>query len=79
MAAAPLWDSPAEIRRGPCDVTCPSPQNAQLWNKLGATLANGNKPEEAVSAYSRALQLAPGFIRARFNLGISCRSLNANR
>ncbi|KAF0309595.1 Peroxisomal targeting signal 1 receptor [Amphibalanus amphitrite] len=55
------------------------PENAQLWNKLGATLANGNKPEEAVSAYSRALQLSPGFIRARFNLGISCRSLNANR
>ncbi|XP_037085329.1 peroxisomal targeting signal 1 receptor-like [Pollicipes pollicipes] len=55
------------------------PENAQLWNKVGATLANGDQPERAVAAYSRALQLSPGFIRARFNLGISCRSLNANR
>lgn len=55
------------------------PESAQLWNKLGATLANGSHPDMAVSAYHRALTLAPGFIRARYNLGISCRALGAHR
>ncbi|RWS01190.1 peroxisomal targeting signal 1 receptor-like isoform X3 [Dinothrombium tinctorium] len=55
------------------------PRDALLWNRLGATLANGNKPEEAVHAYSEALEISPGFIRARFNLGISCINLKAYR
>ncbi|XP_045473773.1 peroxisomal targeting signal 1 receptor isoform X2 [Harmonia axyridis] len=53
------------------------PNDARLWNKLGATLANGSHPEEAVEAYHRALSLAPGFIRARYNVGITCINLNA--
>ncbi|RWS29911.1 TPR repeat-containing protein-like protein [Leptotrombidium deliense] len=53
------------------------PRDALLWNRLGATLANGSKPEEAVPAYRRALELSPGFLRARFNLGISCVGLKA--
>ncbi|KAJ8976191.1 hypothetical protein NQ317_002240 [Molorchus minor] len=44
-----------------------------------ATLANGSKPEEAVEAYYHALNLAPGFIRARYNVGITCINLNAYR
>lgn len=50
----------------------PSPQDFLLWNRLGATLANGGLPEEAISAYRRALDLRPTFTRAIYNLGVSC-------
>lgn len=43
-----------------------------LWNRLGATLANSGRSEEAIAAYERALTLKPGFVRARYNLGVSC-------
>ena len=42
------------------------PSDALLWNKLGATLANGEKSADAVSAYSKALEESPGFIRCRY-------------
>ncbi|KAI5755595.1 hypothetical protein M8J77_018227 [Diaphorina citri] len=54
------------------------PDDSRLWNRLGASLANGNRPEEAVEAYHTALQLSPGFVRARYNLGITCVHLGAN-
>jgi peroxin-5 len=43
-----------------------------LWNRLGATLANSGRSEEAIDAYERALALRPNFVRARYNLGVSC-------
>ncbi|KAF2009836.1 TPR-like protein [Aaosphaeria arxii CBS 175.79] len=43
-----------------------------LWNRLGATLANSGRSEEAIDAYSRALSFRPNFVRARYNLGVSC-------
>ena len=43
-----------------------------LWNRLGATLANSGRSEEAIDAYGRALDLRPNFVRARYNLGVSC-------
>ncbi len=52
-------------------------QDALLWNKLGATLANSSKSEQAVEAYRKALELVPGFTRARYNLGVSCINLGA--
>jgi tetratricopeptide (TPR) repeat protein len=47
-------------------------QDYLLWNRLGATLANGGNPEEAVDAYRKALELKPTFTRAIFNLGVAC-------
>ena len=49
------------------------PQQAHLlWNRLGATLANSGRSEEAIAAYEKALMLRPNFVRARYNLGVSC-------
>lgn len=48
------------------------PDDAVLWNRLGASLANLNRSEEAVNAYFKALELKPTFVRARYNLGVSC-------
>lgn len=43
-----------------------------MWNRLGATLANSGRPEDAIEAYHKALEYKPTFVRARFNLGVSC-------
>lgn len=53
------------------------PQSAFIWNKMGATLANSGRSEEATQAYRNALQARPGFIRCRYNLGISCINMKA--
>lgn len=47
-------------------------KNHLLWNRLGATLANSGRPEEAINAYEKALEINPNFVRARYNLGVSC-------
>ena len=44
----------------------------QAWNKLGATLANARRADEARSAYEHALRLRPTYVRALVNLGIAC-------
>ncbi|KAL9940930.1 hypothetical protein V8E36_000418 [Tilletia maclaganii] len=55
------------------------PNDFLLWNRLGATLANGGKPEEAIQAYHRALELRPTFTRAIYNLSVSCLNLGAHQ
>ena len=55
------------------------PNDHLLWNKLGATYANNNRNEEAIDSYYQALKLCPGFVRARYNLGIGCMNLAAYR
>lgn len=47
------------------------PDDELMWNRLGASLANSNRSEEAIQAYHRALQLKPSFVRARYNLAVS--------
>jgi len=54
------------------------PDDARLWNRLGATLANNSRSADAVSAYRKALELYPAFVRARYNLGISCLNLGSH-
>lgn len=61
------------------DAVRKSPQDFMLWNRLGATLANSDRSSESVEAYRRALSLSPGYIRARYNLGIACLNLHAYR
>ncbi|KAF8638021.1 hypothetical protein AX16_010653 [Volvariella volvacea WC 439] len=51
------------------------PDDWLLYNRVGATMANSGHAEEALQYYYRALELNPAYIRARFNLGISCINL----
>ncbi|KAK9687595.1 hypothetical protein QE152_g36146 [Popillia japonica] len=68
------YDKAADCFRAALSV---QPKDARLWNRLGATLANGSMAEQAVEAYHQALNIVPGFIRARYNVGITCINLSA--
>lgn len=56
-----------------------NPNDELLWNRLGASLANSNRSEEAIQAYHRALQLKPSFVRARYNLAVSSMNIGCYR
>jgi len=47
------------------------PNDHTVWNKLGATLANSGKSEQAVVAYHQGLQLKPNYARSWSNLAIA--------
>lgn len=47
------------------------PDDYQLRNKLGATLANGNRSDEALPEYNAALRLKPRYARGWLNMAIS--------
>jgi len=51
------------------------PDDWLLYNRVGATISNSGRADEALQYYYRALELNPAYIRARFNLGISCINL----
>jgi len=47
------------------------PNDHTVWNKLGATLANSGKSEQALVAYHQGLQLKPNYARSWSNLAIA--------
>eukprot|EP00842_Homolaphlyctis_polyrhiza_P001490 jgi/Hompol1/2341/HPOL_005951-RA len=55
------------------------PKDYHLWNKLGATLANSGRTEEAIDAYHHALELKPSFVRGRYNLGVACINIGCHK
>ncbi|KAI9321664.1 hypothetical protein BX666DRAFT_1904410 [Dichotomocladium elegans] len=55
------------------------PQDYLLWNKLGATQANSRDSAAAIDAYFTAIELNPSYVRARYNLAISCINLGQTR
>ena len=52
------------------------PDDYQLRNKLGATLANGNRSDEALPSYKAALGLKPKYARGWLNMAISHSNLH---
>lgn len=54
------------------------PDDWVLYNRVGATLANSGESETATAYYYRALEINPAYIRAHFNLGISCMNLGVH-
>lgn len=68
------YDKAAECFQAALSV---NPKSAKMWNRLGASLANGNRSVEAVEAYKNALEIEPGYIRARYNVGIICINLKS--
>jgi tetratricopeptide (TPR) repeat protein len=58
-------------------ITCP--YDYQLWNKVGATLANSRDIMGAIEMYISALEINPLFVRARYNLAISCMNMGRHQ
>ncbi|KAF8894083.1 peroxisome targeting signal receptor [Infundibulicybe gibba] len=55
------------------------PRDYLLWNRLGSSLSNGSKPEEALGAYREALQIRPTYTRAIYNVGVACLNIGAHK
>ncbi|KAH9978583.1 hypothetical protein BGW80DRAFT_1279764 [Lactifluus volemus] len=53
------------------------PNDYLLWNRLGSSLSNGNKPEESLGAYREALMRRPAYTRAIYNVGVACLNIGA--
>lgn len=67
------YDAAADAFRRAIDFR---PDDYQLRNKLGATLANGNRSEEALPSYHAALRVKPKYARAWANLAIANSNLH---
>jgi peroxin-5 len=55
------------------------PNDHTVWNKLGATLANSGKSEQAVVSYHQGLQLKPNYARSWSNLAIAHANLGQHK
>jgi len=62
------YDNAADCFRKALEVR---PDDYQLYNKLGATLANGSQSDKALPAYHTALKIKPKYARAWLNMAIS--------
>ncbi|WFD36492.1 hypothetical protein MCUN1_003372 [Malassezia cuniculi] len=51
------------------------PDDYLLYNRIGATLSNSGRSDEAIMYYEHALNMRPGFARCHFNMSISCLNL----
>lgn len=51
------------------------PDDYLLYNRIGATMSNSGRSDEALVYYQHALSLHPGFARCHFNMSISCLNL----
>ena len=67
------YDAAVDAFRRAIDVR---PSDYQLRNKLGATLANGNRSDEALPSYRMALSLKPKYARGWLNMAISHSNLH---
>ncbi|GAA5844644.1 hypothetical protein JCM11251_002133 [Rhodosporidiobolus azoricus] len=47
------------------------PDDPLLFNRLGATCANSGKTDTAIQYYIAALDIDPGYVRARYNLAVA--------
>lgn len=54
----------------------PASLKANMWNKLGATLANSGRSEAALGPYHEALAMRPNYPRTWSNMAISYANLN---
>jgi tetratricopeptide (TPR) repeat protein len=69
LVALERWDELAELFR---DEVRRDPQDADAWQRLGATLLFAlNLPAESVGALEQAVQLAPQDVDARVTLGLA--------
>mmetsp|Transcript_18064 Transcript_18064/g.30816 ORF Transcript_18064/g.30816 Transcript_18064/m.30816 type:complete len:90 (-) Transcript_18064:238-507(-) len=48
-----------------------NPLDHSVWNKYGAALANSNRTDEAMDAYTQALELRPNYVRTLVNIGLA--------
>lgn len=55
------------------------PEDYQLWNRVGATLANARDNAGAIEMYLNAIQINPSFVRARYNLAVSYMNLGQHQ
>jgi tetratricopeptide (TPR) repeat protein len=65
------WDDAARAFSEALHSTSCSVPEYVTRNRLGATLANGGRPLEALPSYAEALRLRPTYTRAHFNMGVS--------
>jgi tetratricopeptide (TPR) repeat protein len=66
------WEDPEQLYRASLRVV---PRNSRLWNNLGWELLNRNRPEQALEALDRGLEIFPEASLLRYNRGYTLRMM----